>query len=48
MSPIRVMIVDDHPLLREGVAAVLQDQPDITVIAEATRGGEAIRWEERR
>jgi Response regulator containing a CheY-like receiver domain and an HTH DNA-binding domain len=42
MSGIRVMIVDDHPLLREGVAAVLQDQPDITVIAEATRGGEAI------
>src|ERR1044072_5894011 len=42
MSAIRVMIVDDHPLLREGVAAVLQDQPDITVIGEATRGGEAI------
>jgi DNA-binding NarL/FixJ family response regulator len=42
MSAIRVLIVDDHPLLREGVAAVLQEQPDITVVAEATRGAEAI------
>ena len=42
MTAIRVLIVDDHPLLREGVAAVLQEQPDISVVAEATRGAEAI------
>jgi DNA-binding NarL/FixJ family response regulator len=42
MSSIRVLIADDHPLLREGVAAVLGEQPDIEVVAEATRGAEAI------
>jgi DNA-binding NarL/FixJ family response regulator len=42
MSAIRVLIVDDHPLLREGVTAVLQEESDIAVVAEATRGVEAI------
>jgi DNA-binding NarL/FixJ family response regulator len=42
MSAIRVLIVDDHPLLREGVTAVLQEESDISVVAEATRGAEAI------
>jgi DNA-binding NarL/FixJ family response regulator len=42
MSSIRVLVVDDHPLLREGVTAVLQEESDITVVAEATRGAEAI------
>jgi DNA-binding NarL/FixJ family response regulator len=42
MTAIRVLIVDDHPLLREGVVAVLQEQPDISVVAEATGGAEAI------
>ena len=42
MSAIRVLVVDDHPLLREGVTAVLQEESDITVVAEATRGAEAI------
>ena len=42
MSAIRVLIVDDHPLLREGVTAVLQEESDIAVVAEATRGAEAI------
>jgi DNA-binding NarL/FixJ family response regulator len=42
MSAIRVLVVDDHPLLREGVTAVLQEESDISVVAEATRGAEAI------
>jgi len=41
-APIRVMVVDDHPMLREGIAAVLEGQPDMTLVAEATNGHEAL------
>ena len=37
------MTVDDHPLLREGIAAVLEDEPDMVLVAEATNGDDAIR-----
>src|SRR5271163_3550684 len=39
---ISIRSVDDHPLLREGIAAVLQDEVDIVLAAEATNGKEAI------
>jgi DNA-binding NarL/FixJ family response regulator len=39
---ITVLIADDHPLLREGVAAILVHEPDIVLIAEASTGREAI------
>jgi DNA-binding NarL/FixJ family response regulator len=39
---IRVMTVDDHPLLREGIAAALGGQPDMVVVGEATNGREAL------
>lgn len=42
MTPIRVLVVDDHPLLREGVMAFLEDHPDIEVVAQATNGREAV------
>jgi DNA-binding NarL/FixJ family response regulator len=39
---IRILCVDDHPLLREGVAALLSSQPDMALVAEASNGREAI------
>jgi DNA-binding NarL/FixJ family response regulator len=40
--PIRVFTVDDHPLFREGVAALIADEPGMTLVAEAGTGREAI------
>ncbi len=42
IKKITVMIVDDHPLLREGMSAVLRREPDMAVVAEASNGREAI------
>ncbi|HEX7332424.1 MAG TPA: response regulator transcription factor [Pyrinomonadaceae bacterium] len=41
--PIRVFSVDDHPLLREGIAALINNQPDMELVAEAANGAEAIQ-----
>ncbi|MDG2529010.1 response regulator [Caulobacter endophyticus] len=40
--PIRILVVDDHPILREGVAAILEDRADMVVVGEARDGVEAI------
>lgn len=42
MDPIRVMIADDHPLLIAGVASVLENQPDMDLVCEASDGREAV------
>ncbi|MGB6691229.1 MAG: response regulator transcription factor [Terracidiphilus sp.] len=39
---IRILTVDDHPLLREGIAALVNAEPDMRVIAEADDGKQAI------
>lgn len=40
---IRVMIVEDHPLLIQGLRRVLEGEPDMEVVAEASNGAEAVR-----
>jgi DNA-binding NarL/FixJ family response regulator len=39
---IRILTVDDHQLLREGIAAVLEGQPDMVLVGQASNGREAI------
>lgn len=46
---ISILTVDDHPLLRDGIAALINSQPDMKVVAEASDGREAIqRYREHR
>lgn len=42
MPDIRVLIVDDHAILRDGIRSLLERQPGITVVGEATNGQEAL------
>ncbi len=42
MEPIRVLLADDHPVLRVGLRALLEQEPDIVVVGEASSGEEAL------
>ena len=42
-SRIRILAVDDHPLVREGIAALVRAQPDIVLVGEASNGRDALQ-----
>ena len=41
--PIRILIADDHSIVRDGLAMILDIQPDLTVVGQAKDGLEAVR-----
>jgi DNA-binding NarL/FixJ family response regulator len=41
-SPIRILTVDDHPIVRQGIAGLIANQSDMTLVGEAANGREAI------
>ncbi|MEZ4713938.1 MAG: response regulator transcription factor [Caldilineaceae bacterium] len=43
MKPIRILLVDDHPVVRAGIEGILNSQDDMAVVGEAANGAEAIR-----
>jgi DNA-binding NarL/FixJ family response regulator len=42
-APIRIFSIDDHPLMREGIAAIIKNEPDMLLVGEASNGREAIQ-----
>jgi DNA-binding NarL/FixJ family response regulator len=43
MTRLRILVVDDHPIVRSGITSVLATQPDFEVVGEAANGAEAVR-----
>ena len=47
MSQIRVLLADDHPIIRSGIRLLLEHAPDITVVGETDRGNDVVKLVER-
>jgi two-component system, NarL family, response regulator len=41
-GPIRILVVDDHPLMRDGIVSMIEGEPDMMVVAQASNGIEAL------
>jgi two-component system, NarL family, response regulator NreC len=46
MKPIRILLADDHTVVRDGLRALLEREPDMTVVGEAADGRESLRLAE--
>ena len=46
-GPARILLADDHALVRRGVRLILEQEPDLTVVAEADDGAEAVELARR-
>ena len=46
MEPLRILLADDHPMVRQGLRRLLEERPDWRVVAEAADGQEAVRQAE--
>jgi DNA-binding NarL/FixJ family response regulator len=42
MNPIKVLTIDDHPILREGIAAIIENHADVVLVGEAENGREGV------
>ena len=42
-NPIRILVVDDHPVVRQGVAGLVGGHPDMSIVGQAANGREAIQ-----
>ena len=46
-ATLRVLVVDDEPLVRQGLRLILDSEPDLVVVGEAGSGAEAVAWPAR-
>ncbi len=48
MTPVQILLVDDHPIVRQGIRSLLSSYPDFHLVGEAASVAEALAWIQRR